>query len=166
MLGTIIAWLLQPNNVVLPTLAGLGVWVWHKLRGEKAASWQDAVSGAVSTLAQEAITQWVPGGTVADGLTFVRAYVEREIWAVLTKRNIPRNGITEPLVHAAVEQATAGLVNVIAQRLLPLQVGRLASAAADVKSAFVVDDKSALAQVGRDLRAMADVAVVPPDTAK
>lgn len=151
MLGSILTWLLQPNNIVLPALASLGVWVWHRLRGEKAATWQDALTGAVSTIAQEAITRWVPGGTVADGLAFVRAYVEKNIWDVASKRNIPRNALTEPVVHAAVEQATAGLVGVIAQRLLPPQLGRLADAAAGVKDAFIVDQRSPLAQVGRDI---------------
>lgn len=160
MLGSIVSWLLAPNNIVLPALASLAVVVWRKLRGDTMAAWTDIVQGAASSLAQEAVTQWVPGGTLADGLAFVRAYIEREVWGVLEKRGVPRTGLTEALVHGAVEVSTSDLANVLAAKLLPSQVAAMSDRASDVRAAFAVDPNSALARIGADLRAMVDVAPV------
>lgn len=149
---SVLQWFAQPNNVVTAALVSLAVWSWHKLRGEKASTWQEAVTGAVTSLAAEALDQWVPGGTLADGLAFVRQYVEASVWKVLAKRNIPRNSITEPIVHAAVESVTAGLANDIARKLLPAQWGALVDRVQ--AAAQPVKPDPTLQQLGKDIGAM------------
>lgn len=156
-LGSIVTWLGTPGNPVLPALGLAGLWVWHKVRGEKTDSWQDIVKGMAGSLAQEAITAWVPGGTLADGLAYVRDYIEARAWKVLSKRGVPRNSLTESLVHGAIETATSDLGNLIATKLLAAQMNALGDRANKVAStAFQVDPNSALAQVGRDIGAMVE----------
>ena len=162
MIGSILLglWHFVSSPTVAPVIVGGALWVWHKLHGEKAASWQDIVSEVGTALANEAISTWAPGGNLADGMTYVRDYIERRIWDVLTKRNVPRNAITEPIIHAVIEGATNEVTHLIGNKLaaaqLPAQVDSLLAKVEAVKAAFNVDANSPMAKLGREIGAMVE----------
>lgn len=119
-------WLYQTNpTVVLPFVGGLLAWLWHKVTGQKTANFTDIINAAMANMMNEWLDKYKKSDVKPDLKNYVaqaRAYIESKIWDVLTKRGVPKNSLTTPLVHAAVENATLWLGNRIAELSLPAQL--------------------------------------------
>lgn len=111
---------LDPNVVVpilSPMIMAFGGWLWAKIRGEKHDGFAEVIEGVFRSFVQEQFAKY-ESGDVAAYVQQARAWFEKKIWEVLAKRSVPRNAITEALVHAAVEHATADLAEKLQQWLV------------------------------------------------
>ena len=115
---------LDPNAVigVLGLLSTVGGWLWDKARGRKTESFTATISHAVDNFVVELLGNapsddaLVIEGYVEGYMQRERLHIEKRLWPVLTKRGIPRNALSERLVHEAVEEATARLGREIVER--------------------------------------------------
>ncbi len=141
---SIISWLTQldPNVVstLVTVLISTGAFLYHKVRGDRTDSWGSVIDDIVTNLINETVGTIVTEDQIAGFINKQRDRIEAMIWGVLTKRGIPRNALSESLVHAAIEKGTAELGtrirNEIATRKLPDNMKSLADAAQKVLDAF------------------------------
>ena len=112
----------DPNTVigVLTLFGSVGGWLWHKARGEATSSFAETINGAIDSIVFEMFGELTDDeasrANVQGYLASIRARVERHVWTVLAKRNVPRNPTTERLVHAAIERASGMLARELAER--------------------------------------------------
>lgn len=114
-------WLSQTNpNVVIPIVSVPVLWLIGKIRGDQKSSWRNIVTSVIDNLTAELLDHYdAEEGSVEDYLKTARAYIDKRVWAVLTKRGVPRNKWTEAVLHEAIEKGTAWLGNEIAKLTMP-----------------------------------------------
>lgn len=111
-----LTWLLKLDpNVVIPVLATVGAWLYHKVAGKRAETVDRIVSGVVGSILAEIVDHVPSSVPVETYLKGARQYVEDRVWKVLQKRGVPKNAMTTKIVHAALEQAVESLGKKLAE---------------------------------------------------
>ena len=145
-------------NLLIPLVAAVFGWLYHKVRGDKKQSLADAVSPFVGQ-AIHLVTI-----TLESNIDTVRAKVADYTWDALTKAKIPRNALTESIVSSAIEEGIAYALEQARAHDRLVQVtaakaGTDLAAAAKALGAELERLKSLPAPTPPD-----DVTIVPPST--
>lgn len=115
---------LSPDTVipVLSLLASVGGWVWDRARGRETASFTSTIKSAVDNFIVELLDNApsddavVMEGYVEKYMNRARDYIENRVWSALKKRGVPRNKLTERLLHESIEAGTARLGRELLER--------------------------------------------------
>lgn len=120
---------LDPDTVVtvLGFLGTVAMYLWNKARGKTTETFRETIAKAFDSMVTELLGKY-SGEDVAEYLKTGRKYISERLTEVMTKRNIPRNPLTERLVNEAMEAATAKLGNEIIARKIPAQWDNLVKA--------------------------------------
>ena len=106
----------------LTFLGTLGTWAWARGKQTQSFSSSNIIDDIMENFLHELLDDYNETDKIATYLNHARDFVEKQAWKVLAKRKIPRNAVTERLLHAAIERMTAKLANKIAERLIPKQL--------------------------------------------
>lgn len=129
---------LDPNAVLgaLTLISTIGTWVYHKLRGDKVKSFGDTIAQVLNNFVPELLDTYASSEDIATFMGRARKFIESKAWMVLSKRGVPRNKLTEGLLHQGVEKVVAEIGNRAAQLRLPTQLSNLNDAAQRLLQAF------------------------------
>ena len=122
------------STIIGGIIISIATTLYHKIKGDKAASLKDTIKKAAVDLAELALhTVVVTAESHPDEL---RAKVEGYVWSGLAKIGVTRNALSEPIVGAAINQAIAEALAVAKEhdRLVQLAATQ---ASADLKASLV-----------------------------
>lgn len=101
-------WSLILSKLIIPGAVAVGGWLWSRVtkKKEEKAESRSILDDIVENIIYELLDKYPLGVDVETYLKNSRGYITEKIWAVATKRGIPRNKVTEQLFNAALERGT------------------------------------------------------------
>lgn len=137
---TLSDWLskISPDVVTgaLTLLTTLGTWAWAKARGKQTKSFEAIIKDVLDNFLAELLDDYAPSDKTTDFLAHARDYIEARAWKVLAKRGVPKTVVTQNLLHAGIERATAELGSSIARKNIPHQLDSMAEKIAEITKLF------------------------------
>ncbi len=96
---------IDPNTVlqIVGGLFAIGLWIYHKAKGDGRATLADTLVGVMRNVLGDLLPTLSQDSTQSE----LRAMVTSLAWTGLERAGVPRNGISETLVNAAIEHTIA-----------------------------------------------------------
>lgn len=119
-------------NVVVPAIAALLAWGYHKLRGDTKDHFDDVLRG----IGKQVITSLLASGLASTELDKLKELAQKKLWEIAVASGVPRNALTERIATAVIEHTIGDALEEIRNReaaaKLPGQLDELAKQISDI----------------------------------